>query len=245
MNIEQKIAELQDRGFCVLTGHFPKALLDECREAFWPTLQSYLEDNHETSNRGPCRHFLPMPFMPPCYAPEFFFDTDVLRIVRGAMDDRVVADQWGCDVPLKGSDYQRFHADYQRPLFAEAPDMQLPAYMLNVSFGLVRITTANGPIEMAPGTHRMQRNEALRLIASGEIEVRTVPLEAGDVLIRHPGCLHRGTPNTTDAPRPLVTVRYVRRWYTDNSRGVNSIPLAVWQSLDSDQQSAMRFPLGH
>jgi hypothetical protein len=92
-----------------------------------------LEDNHESSNRGPCRHFVAMPFVPPCYAPQFFFDTDVLGIVRGAMDDRVVADQWSCDRPIEGSVYQGFHVDYQRPLFAEAPEMQLPAYMRHLA----------------------------------------------------------------------------------------------------------------
>jgi hypothetical protein len=44
-----------------------------------------------------------MPFEPPCFAPEFFFDAGLLSVVRGAMDDRVVADQWGCDARLQGS----------------------------------------------------------------------------------------------------------------------------------------------
>jgi ectoine hydroxylase-related dioxygenase (phytanoyl-CoA dioxygenase family) len=228
----------------VLRAHLPKPLLDADRDAFWPKLLNYLEVHHENSNRGPCRHFLPMPFEPPCYAPEFFFDAGVLSIVRGVMDDRVVADQWGCDVPLKGSGYQQFHADYQRPLFTEAPDLPLPAYMLNVSFSLAPITGANGPMEIAAGTHRMPRNEALRRIESAEIEVRAIPLEIGDVLIRHPWALHRGTPNGTEAPRPLVSVRYVRRWYADSSREVNSIPPAVWRSLNTDLQSVMRFPVG-
>jgi hypothetical protein len=162
MIIQQKIAELQKQGFCVLRAHFPKLLLDACREAFWPALVNYLHSNHETANRGPSRHFLPMPFEPPCYAPELFFDAKVLGIVRGVMDDRVVADQWGCDVSVKGSDYQQFHADYQRPLFAEAPDLQFSPYMLNVSFSLVPITSANGPMEIAAATHQMARSEALR-----------------------------------------------------------------------------------
>jgi hypothetical protein len=34
-----------------------------------------------------------MPFASPCFVPEFFFDDVVLRIVRAAMDERVVADQ--------------------------------------------------------------------------------------------------------------------------------------------------------
>jgi hypothetical protein len=243
MDTRDKIAELQENGFCVLRAHFPKQLIDACREAFWPILRDYLESHVEKPNRGPRRHFLPMPFEPPCFTPELFFDPGVLSIVHGVMDERVVADQWGCDVPLRGSKNQEAHVDYQRPLFAEAPDFLLPPYILVISFGLVRITPAHGPIEIAPSTHRMPREEAIRALQSAEIRMQSAPLEIGDVLIRHPWALHRGTPNTTDTPRTLVTIRYVRRWYTDNSRDVNSIPRVVWQSLTPEQQGVMRFPI--
>lgn len=184
-----------------------------------------------------------MPFEPPCFAPEFFFDPDILSIVQGVMDERIVADQWSCDVPLKGSEYQPVHVDYQRPLFAEAPDLLLPAHILVVSFGLIDITLEHGPIEIAPGTHRLSRAEALRNVESSAIQLVPVPLQIGDVLIRHPWALHRGTPNTTDTPRALLTIRYVRRWYADLSREVNTIPLSLWQSLTDAQQSIMRFPM--
>jgi len=121
--------------------------------------------------------------------------------------------------------------------------MSLPTYMLVVSFPLIDISLANGPIEIASGTHRMPRDQALRAIEEGKAEIRPVTLNAGDVLIRHPWALHRGTPNVTHTPRPLVTIRYVRRWYADDSRDVNAIPAAVWQSLTPEQQEIMRFPL--
>ncbi|MGA2741575.1 MAG: phytanoyl-CoA dioxygenase family protein [Bryobacteraceae bacterium] len=242
MPARDEIAELQDRGFCVLKAHLAPLPIEKCRSAFWPVLLDHLEKNCGQPNRGEHRHFLPMPFDPPCFAPDFFFDPGILGIVRGVMDDRVVADQWGCDVPLAGSQHQQPHVDYQRPLFAEAPDLALPAYMLAVSFGLIDISPAHGPIEIAPGTHRMPRSEALRSVATGEIVLQPVILDIGDVLIRHPWTLHRGTPNVTDTPRPLLTIRYVRRWYADYSRDVNSIPLAVWQSLTPEQREVMRFP---
>ena len=66
-----------------------------------------------------------MPFQPPCFAPEFFFDADVLRIVQGVMDS--------------------------------------------------------------------------------QMEIKSVLMQLGDVLIRHPWALHRGTPNLTDTPRTLCT----------------------------------------
>jgi hypothetical protein len=239
-----KIAELQDKGFCVLKAQFPESLVDACRKGFWPILLDHVNKHGGEPNRGHHRHFLPMSFEPPCFAPQFFFDAGVLAIARGAMDEKVVADQWGCDVALQGSKHQEAHVDYQRPLFAEAPDFMLPTYVLVVSFGLMNISRANGPIEIASGTHRMPRKEAQRSVESAEIEMQPVPLEVGDVLIRHPWALHRGTPNTTDTPGALVTVRYVRRWYADDSREVNPLPRAVWQSLTAEQQSMMRFPLG-
>lgn len=234
--------DLKQNGFCVLRNRLAASLINKCREAFWPVLLDYLERHHEQPNRGPHRHFLPLPFDPPCFATEFFFNADVLSIVRAYMDDRIVADQWGCDVPVLGSPFQAAHVDYQRPLFPEVPDLLLPPHMLIVSFGLVRITPAHGPIAIAPGTHQMPRDEALRALKAGELEMQPVLLEIGDVLIRHPWALHQGTPNTTDTPRALATVRYVRRWYADNSREVSAIPHLVWESLTPDQQAIMRFP---
>jgi hypothetical protein len=241
--VNEKILELRETGYCVLRAHLPTGVIEACREAFWPVLLAYLVNHEHQPNRGPHRHFLPMPFDPPCFAPEFFFDEEVLSIVRGAMDRRVVADQWGCDVPLRGSEYQGVHVDYQRPLFEEAADLSLPPYMLVVSFGLVPITPERGPIEIAPGTHRMPREAAMRSVESGQSELRAVPLEIGDVLIRHPWALHRGTPNVTEMPRAMTTVRYVRRWYADASRDVNAMPDPVWHSLTPEQQEVMRFPI--
>jgi ectoine hydroxylase-related dioxygenase (phytanoyl-CoA dioxygenase family) len=77
--------------------------------------------------------------------------------------------------------------------------------------------------------------------SSGSLQ--PVELEAGDVLIRHPWALHRGSPNTTSTPRALVTIRYVRRWYADESREVSAIPGPVWNALTIEQQAVMRFPI--
>jgi hypothetical protein len=74
-----------------------------------------------------------MPFDPPCFSPDFFFDSEVLNIVRGVMDDRIAADQWGCDVPLRGPNTRAF----MLTINVRSPDLALPVYALVVSFGLV------------------------------------------------------------------------------------------------------------
>ena len=184
-----------------------------------------------------------MPFEQACFAPKFFFDTEILKILKNVMGDRIVADQWGCDVPLFGSDYQTVHVDYQRPLFFEMPDLNLPPYMMVVSFGLTKIIQENGVIELAPGTHKMPRREAIDAVENSKIKMLPISLNIGDVLIRHPWALHRGTPNKTDEPRLLLTIRYVRDWYWDNSRKVNSIPAKAWNSLSPEQKNILRFPV--
>ena len=93
MSIEENLATLSDKGFCVLRAHLSKSLIHECREAFWLILLDYIEQHGDAPNRGPHRYFLPMPFTPPCFAPEFFFDARVLSMVHGVMDGRIVADQ--------------------------------------------------------------------------------------------------------------------------------------------------------
>jgi ectoine hydroxylase-related dioxygenase (phytanoyl-CoA dioxygenase family) len=242
--LTEKLAELGERGFCVLAARIDGARLEACCAALWPVLRRYLEEKGHEPNRGPGRHFLPMPFEPPCFLPELFFDEAVLAIARGLMDDQVVADQYGCDVPMRGSTYQGLHVDYRRPLFPEAPELLLPVYMLVVSVGLIDIAQENGPIAIAPGTHRMPREAALRAVESGEIRPELVPLGLGDVLLRHPWALHQGTPNRIEIPRPLVSLRYVRRWYTDQSRETCAIPRAVWRALTEEQQALLRFPVG-
>jgi hypothetical protein len=238
-----KVEEFQKYGYCILKGHFATSLIDNCRAAFLPILKTYLDNNGHLPNRGTNRYFLPMPFEPPCFAPEFFFDLEILAIVKSIMGDRIIADQWGCDVPLLGSSYQTVHIDYQRPLFHEFPDLKLPTYMLVVSFGLTKIAQEDGAIELAPGTHGMSREEAIDAVETSKIKMLPIHMDVGDVLIRHPWVLHRGAPNRTHSPRLLVNIRYVRNWYCDSSREVNSIPASVWKSLTSEQRDMLRFPL--
>lgn len=241
--IENNLSELRDKGYCVLKNQFRPSLINDCRQAFWPVMTQYLENYGQQPNRGVHRHFLPMPFSPPCFSPELFFNEAIMSIITGILGDRIAVDQWGCDVPLLGSGFQDWHVDYQQPLFSEEPDLLLPVYFLVVSFGLVAIGRENGPIEIAQGTHRMIRKDATRAVAEGRVKLEPVELRLGDVLVRHPWALHRGTPNLTDSPRPLASIRYVRRWYCDDSREVDAISKSVWMTLTAGQRALMRFPL--
>jgi hypothetical protein len=83
----------------VLRALYPKRTVNACRKAFWPILLEYLQDHRHEPNHGPHRHYLPMPFHGPCFAPEFFFDKLILEVIRGAREAAMRSVESGeCDV---------------------------------------------------------------------------------------------------------------------------------------------------
>ncbi len=144
--------------------------------------------------------------------------------------------QLGADVPLQGSTYQEIHRDY-RPLFTD--EITTPLYALAVNFPLVDVTEANGPFQQARGTHLMPRDTALQKVESGEIAMETFPLQMGDVMIRTPLALHRGTPNRTDTPRPMVVMGYVMHWLHTPKVDL-TLPQAYYDSLPAEDQQRLR-----
>jgi hypothetical protein len=65
---------------------------------------------------------------------------------------------------------------------------------------------------MARGTHVLPREEGLEKVATGEIPMESFYMSLGDVMIRSPLALHRGSPNRTSKPRPMVVMGYVMHW---------------------------------
>ena len=74
---------------------------------------------------------------------------------------------------------------------------------------------------------------------------RRLELELGDVLIRDPGLLHRGTVNHTDERRSMLTVCYFRQGQTHDYGQVDyNLDRELWQQLDPRVQAlfAHAFP---
>jgi ectoine hydroxylase-related dioxygenase (phytanoyl-CoA dioxygenase family) len=118
--------------------------------------------------------------------------------------------QLATDTPLLGSDYQDLHRDTQL-LFPES-GVETPPYQLAVNFPLVDVTLENGPMEYAPGTHMTSKAEGMARIESGAAPLQPVLMARGDAMIRDVRHIHRGTPNRTAIPRPMVVIGYSRRW---------------------------------
>jgi hypothetical protein len=212
--IQALVDEVLAEGFCVLRRHLSAEKLGRFGQAFDAVLRERVADG-TASGRGPNRYYISLPFVMPFADPEIYEDPDILAIIERLAGSDVVMPELASDTPLSGSDYQVIHRDITQ-LSADRPDGD-PAqpFQFAINFPLVEVTLENGPFEIARRTHRMSDAECRERIQSGEIETRLEPLlmDLGDVMVRDVRALHRGTPNRTDVPRPMIVVGYNCSWH--------------------------------
>jgi hypothetical protein len=98
---------------------------------------------------------------------------------------------------LPGSVAQHYHSD---GLYTEE--------FLVCNVATVDTDLANGAIDVLPGTHA--RFYKFWQYALGRVYKSStrLPLQQGDVLLRRSTVWHRGMPNTTDTPRPMMSLTF-------------------------------------
>jgi ectoine hydroxylase-related dioxygenase (phytanoyl-CoA dioxygenase family) len=116
--------------------------------------------------------------------------------------------------------------------------------MYEVNIPLVDFRPDNGPVEIWPHTHRVhdfplasahalqlpaaeQRSTEVQQFAA-ELGPQPVLMPAGSLLLRDPRMWHRGSPNRSDAPRPMLAIAYNRPWYRFNSVRVSRAVYDAW-----------------
>jgi hypothetical protein len=62
----------------------------------------------------------------------------------------------------------------------------------------------------------------------------------GDVMIRDVRAIHRGTPNVTDRPRPMVVIGYSRRWLHRPEVNIR-VPRSTWAGMSERGRRLVRF----
>ena len=236
--IDSFVREALEEGFCVLRGHFSREKIAAWSVAFAPLLERHIAREGHLQNRGAFRYYVTLPFEAPFADPDIFEDEDVLGIVSGLVGEDAVMCQLATDTPLLGSGYQDIHRDTP-PLFPET-GRETPPFQLAVNFPLVDVAEENGPFEVARATHMMSKEEGLRRIESGETRLEPQLMRAGDVMIRDVRGLHRGTPNRTEMPRPMVVIGYSRRWLFRPEVSIR-IPRAVHETLSERARFLLRF----
>jgi Phytanoyl-CoA dioxygenase (PhyH) len=103
----------------------------------------------------------------------------------------------GCNLNLPGSVAQHYHVDGT-----------FLGQFLVVNVALVDTDLVNGAIDVLPGTHR-EYYPFWRLVLERKARLTTrLPLRQGDVLVRTSTLWHRGMPNLSKVPRPMVAFTF-------------------------------------
>ena len=230
--------EVRETSLTILPGLIPTAVIDAWNAAFQPLLQAAAAREGETPNRGARRYYATLPFQDLWADPAIIDNDAIMAVVEELVGADGVFCQLATDTPCLGSDTQELHRDTQL-LFPES-GVETPPYQLAVNFPLVDVTDENGPLEYAPGTHMLSKAEGLARIESGEIPLVRAYMRRGDVMIRDVRHIHRGTPNRSDTPRPMVVIGYSRRWLFRPEVNIR-VPAEVLVALPERARRWLRF----
>lgn len=234
--LDRLAADLNRDGICVLRGLFERSFIKEWARAFAALFKERQNRPGGLAPREASRFYLTLPWIQPFADERVFANPAILAVINRVLAQEYVIVQLGVDTPVLGSDYQEIHRDF-RPLFTE--EIVTPLYALAVNIPLVDVSEENGPFQMARGTHLLSREEGLRKIETGEIPLESFHLEMGDAVIRTPLALHRGSPNRTNTPRPMVVMGYAMHWLHTPKVDV-TVPRNYYDSLPAETQKLLR-----
>jgi hypothetical protein len=113
--------------------------------------------------------------------------------------------RWGCNFNLPGSVEQHYHMD----------GVYLDHYLI-VNVAVVDTTLHNGAIAIVPKTHK--RFYKYWEFAAGRVHrnAERIVMQRGDVLVRLSTVWHRGMPNHSSTPRPMLALT-LGESYVNNS----------------------------
>ena len=159
-----------------------------------------------------------------------------------ALSSAVLGPDWrllevAFDVPLPGSRYQPWHRDFATPTEA-TQEHRLTSLAFNLTGA--DVTPEMGPFEIAPGTHWDDGSDFAHGMFPGEeacarydtLAVPKMP-RLGDMSVRSGLTLHRGTPNRSPTPRPVLILGVVGPEVTTGPHGLE-ITRAYAQALPDE-----------
>jgi hypothetical protein len=103
----------------------------------------------------------------------------------------------GCNFNLPGSAAQHYHTD--RPFTRD--------FMI-ANIAVVDTVVENGAIELIPGTHKRFYKYTRFVLERPQRNSIRVPMKKGDLLVRTSNVWHRGMPNQTKVPRPMLALTW-------------------------------------
>ena len=220
-HLQQAVTAIRDDGFAALHRAIDPDHIAVLRERMLADVDKILalDDVPYQFNDGHLQQD-PPPF-PPYLFRDVLVNDLVVEVTQAVLGEGVKNAFYSGNTCLPNTSQQPLHVDSGQlwPDLDEAP----PTHGLVVNVPVVDATSENGSTELWPGTHL----DTTRAIGDGDIKLssdiearlrdKCQPLQpsvpAGSVLIRDIRLWHRGMPNRTGQPRPMIAMIHWARWW--------------------------------
>ncbi|MDX1460667.1 MAG: phytanoyl-CoA dioxygenase family protein [Xanthomonadales bacterium] len=206
-----------------LNNAFPRSTIEQLKDYFFEHYAS--QDPEEIQKQ--CLRVGDKRFMFTVRIEDVFADPDiyasprVLPVVREILGPDCVIQSFGAVCAFPGSQMQHLHRDHPS-LFAEAGGLNafMPPFALHVVVPLVDLDESTGTTAVWPGTHRVKNSAQENRYQKDEMDAlmgADLPYtRMGDCYFMDFRLRHRGTPNASDIPRPILYLVYSRAWFRDS-----------------------------
>lgn len=215
------VAALREDGVVVLDGVVEASHIDVLRRKLIADLGAVLKLKKRPYNftLGHIQQD-PPPFHPYLFRDVLLNDA-VVAVTKAVLGPGLGLGAYTGHINLPGSPRQPVHTDWGQLW----PNLETahPAYALIIDVPLVDVSRLNGSTELWPGTHldttmsisednkRVPREAvAQRRKVARPVQPR---IRRGGVLIRDIRLWHRGMPNRTGSPRPMITMMHFRKGF--------------------------------
>ena len=213
--LQDRLAQIDERGYCVIEGAFSAEQLQRTRDQLAPFLKRELMGRNNFEGLFSERVYALLAKAP--VIAEMVEHPDVLAIA-----DALLAPHYLLSAALAiqvhpGETPQPFHIDDGAGGSA-LPSPRAPQGVSAI-WAIDEFTNTNGATEVAPGSHRW---EAGREPQPDEIERVLMP--AGAVLVFAGNLIHRGGANTSTQDRLAITPQYCQPWLRQIENMVLAVP---------------------
>ena len=227
-HLAQAVESVRQIGFVILGQVIPTPLLDLLFERMLTDLNTLLNASD---------HVLPVNFVPghlqqdappfaPYVFPELVANPWVIQVTHALLGSGVKNTYFSGNTNLPGSAIQPVHTDGQQLWIHQQAAHPAAALIINVA--PLKVSEENGSIELWPGSHHEMvitpdsSSIKVQLPDLGRREKISPPVrgntEKGDVLIRDNRLWHRGVPNHSEQPRPMIAMIHRTGWYNSGAK---------------------------
>ena len=238
---------LETEGIVVRRGAFPRGWVEQVRADIDVAFEEARSREGGAVGRGPNRWYVeihPEALSGFVELVDHPWVRTVCETVLGP-DYRIV--EVGFDTPFPGATLQPWHRDFPSP-----PETREGGRLTSLAFNLTTVDTTDemGPFEIAPGTqwepggdfdHQQfpPRSEYERYEALAQ---RKYP-QVGDISARSALTIHRGTPNRSTVPRPVLVLGVDAPGAGNDAHHDLAVTRAYWEALPQRVRDHLRCPV--